>query len=1037
MKKIIALLTLTCLLFSCVPVFADDTAIAYPLPSTQEFTTKTFPGEVIFPYTETTGEWKTSNAIPGYKGKHIYSSTAGCTVTYPISGISAGNYEAYFWTMPHGKSAAETTLLITHNGKTDSAAIYSKTNGEEMAPGWVSFGIYDFKGDGTEKVLQVANDKSDRASGIKLVPTKKDLAPGTKPLSPLPGTESVVPETPAVPEQPKEDTAPSVSYPDPTTQVFSTDKKTGEIVVLITEQIGSWRASNAVKAYSGKHIWTQTAGDYVTYKPEALKKGNYEVYYWAMPYGNNENETVIDIYHSGKKSSAAVYTRCQPETLAPGWVSLGVYDFSGTDDEKVMQICKGETVRANAVKFVPTTNAVKPGATPLNDITVAPVTPAPVTPTPTPEVPVQPEDTVEKIDANAEVTLVPALSASSKAKSIVVGSVGECTWTGDWRFSTAALSPMARAQQTIYAMSAKDDATVTYKPQFETAGNVRVSVYGVYYKSDLVNHVKYEVHHNGKTEEFHIDLSKLTESKWVTLGTFDFKGDKDNEFVKLICTGANGNMRASTVMFETLNAAGDAVENVAYVTPDVDLNAVKEENLKKLAPLNKFSDMTGHWASYDVEYMANEGLISGVSEDKFNPDAQITRAEYLTILDRAMGYAEVKEDFFPDVTSDTWYYGYVGAAKKNGLTEGLPTDDGFKPTQPISREEMALFTYNAIKAIGKNDEWLSDLPDDYAKFTDVAEVSDWAKEAMQYFVHTGIIKGMTETTVAPKGNATRAQGAVILKRFMQMFVWAGPPADKEWVMTFNDEFTGDSLDWSIWRSQANTATNLISRWPENAVVKDGSLHLVIKKNDNVERGWTSGNVWVRPEVFRQSYGYWEARYKITDIPYANNSFWTHSGLVALPEVTDDTLKYEQDVNEGKYPNFVDVTYHHYKNGHEKDHIRVESEYDLSKDYHTYALEWTPEEMVFYFDGEEVLRCPNLDHIPVYPLLSSAIMTNCGEMRNYDADGKAQIIDYVRIWQTPENVNNKEITMIGEVVENLGAADPHPNEYVKPVVEENK
>jgi len=584
---------------------------------------------------------------------------------------------------------------------------------------------------------------------------------------------------------------------------------------------------------------------------------------------------------------------------------------------------------------------------------------------------------------------------------------------------------MIRAQQTLYVSGGKEDATMTYKPQFTSAGNVRVSVYGVYYKSDLVNDVKYEVVHNGKTEEFHIDLSKLTENKWVTLGTFDFKGDKDNEYVKLICTGASGNMRASTVMFETLNAAGDAVENVCYVTPDVDLNAVKAEKLATLAPLNKFNDMANHWASYDVEYMANEGLIAGKSESAFDPEAQITRAEYLTILDRAMGYELITDETYPDVAADSWYATYVATAKANGLINGLPTDDGFKPEQPITREEMALFTYNAIKSIGRNDEWLKDLPDDYAKFTDTAEVSDWAKEAMQYFVHTGIIKGMTETTVAPKGNATRAQGAVILKRFMQMFVWAGPPTDEEWVLTFNDEFNGSSLDWSIWRSQANTPSSFISRWPENAIVKDGSLHLTIKKDDSINRGWTSGNVWVRPEVFRQSYGYWEARYKITDIPYANNSFWTHSGLVALPEVTDATLKFEQDINEGKYPNVVDITYHHYKNGHEKDHIRVESQYDLSVDYHTYAMKWTPEEMIFYFDGVEKMRCPTLDHIPVYPLLSSAIMTNCGEMRNYDADGKAQIIDYVRIWQKPADAQNPQLTMIGERVEGLGATDDYP------------
>lgn len=1027
MRKIIAVLVLICMLVSCMPAFAEE-VIKYPNPATQEFMTGSVKGEIIIPYSETTGEWKTSNAVPGHNGKHVYSITPGCTATYAISGIAAGNYEVQFWTMPHSKSSAETILEITHNGKVDYAAVYSKTGGEELAPGWVTLGIYDFDGKGNEKVWQTSVDKSDRASGIRLIPTKEAVKAGAKPLNAIPTlvegekkeetTTTTTPEP--TPTQPEET---ATNYPDPTTQVFSTDKKAGEIVVLITESVGNWRASNAVKAYSGKHVYSQEAGAYVTYKPEKLAKGNYEVFYYAMPYGNNEDETVIDIYHSGKKDSAAVYTRCKPEVLAPGWVSLGIYDFDGSEDEKVMQICNGDTVRANAVKFVPTNEAVKPGAVPVSLKEVELVTPT---------VPVEPEKTetpdgsVNKIDANAQAELVPAILAPNKAKSIGVGSTGECTWTGDWKFSTAALSPMIRAQRTIYVSNGTEAETVTYKPQFNAPlNNVRVSVYGVYYSSALVNHVKYQVQHNGKTDEFDIDLSKLTESKWVTLGTFDFKGDAENEFVKLVCTGAEGNMRASTVMFEVINAAGDAVENVYYVTPDVDLNKEKEEKLKTLAPLNKFADMVSHWASYDVEYMANEGLIAGKGEGTFDPDAQITRAEYITILDRAMGYELVNGESYADVANDSWYATYVATAKVNGLLNGLPTDDGFKPEQPITREEMALFTYNAIKAIGRNDEWLSDLPDDYAKFTDTSEVSEWAREALQYFIHTGIIKGMTDTTVVPKGNATRAQGAVILKRFMQMFVWAGPPTDEEWVLTFNDEFNGASLDWSVWRSQAGTASNYLSRWPENAIVKDGALHLTIKKDDTKESGWTSGNVWVRPEVFRQSYGYWEARFKVADIPYANNSFWTHSGLVPLPEVTDATLKFEQDINEGKYPNVVDVTYHHYKNGHEKDSVRVESQYDLSKDYHTYAMKWTPEEMVFFFDGKEVLRCKTLDHVPVYPLLSSAVMSNCGEMRNFDADGKAQIIDYVRIWQSPANVNNPALTMFGERVEGLGAADEYP------------
>ncbi len=1019
MKKTIAYLVLICMLLSCVPAFAAETAVTLPKPDSQIFTTDSLPGEILIPYGAQTGEWKTSNAIKGYSGgKHIYSASEGCSVTYPISGISAGNYELYFWTMPHGKSSSETVLDIYHNGKVSYAAVYSKTNGEELAPGWVSMGIYDFAGTGDEKAVQISNSQSDRASGIRLVPTTKDLKAGNPPLETRVSIADTTPQTPApTPEQ--TDAPQSTTFPTPAVHTFTNEKFSGEIVTIVTEQVGAWRASNAVKAYSGKHIWTQTEGDYVTYIPKGLTKGNYEVYYYAMPYGNNEAETVIDIYHSGKKSRSAVYTKGAPETYGPGWISLGIYDFAGTEDEKVMQVCKGDTVRANAVKFVPTTSAVKPGLTPIAAKEVELSKPV------EPSVPETPDGV---IDANTQPAPVPAFSAESKASSIPVGSVGECIMSQDWKVSTAAKGPMIRATNTYYVQSAGESSTVLYKPQLTTPGKVRISIYGVFYKEgEMPNDVRYDVYYAGKTDEKHIDFSKLAEAKWIVLGTYDFTGDAENEYVKLSCTGAKGNIRASTVMFEYLNDAGDAVTSTHFVTPDVDLNKVKEENLATLAPLNKFTDMADHWARYDVEYMANEGLVSGVGEGMFDPEAQITRAEYVTILDRALGYALIEEESYADVPATEWYATYVATAKANGLINGLPTEDGFKPEQPITREEMALFTYNAIRQIGKNDEWLLDFADGYAAFTDTDSVSPWAEEALKYLIKTGIIKGTSDTTVSALENATRAQGAVILKRFMQMFVWAGPPTDQEWVLTFSDEFNGDSVNWSVWISQANTASNHISRWPENVFVKDGAVHLEIQKHDDIPRGWTSGNIWVRPEVFRQSYGYWEARYKITDIPYANNAFWTHSGLVTLPEVTDATLKFEQDINEGKYPNVVDVTYHHYKNGHEKDYIRVESEYDLSADYHVYGMEWNKDEMIFYFDGKEVLRAPTLDHIPVYPLLSSAIMSNCGEMRNYPADGKAQIVDYVRIWQKPADAQNPQITMFGEIVEGLGPTDAYPQQ----------
>ena len=368
---------------------------------------------------------------------------------------------------------------------------------------------------------------------------------------------------------------------------------------------------------------------------------------------------------------------------------------------------------------------------------------------------------------------------------------------------------------------------------------------------------------------------------------------------------------------------------------------------------------------------------------------------------------------------------FLSGAKANGLLENLPTENGLNPEQPITREEMALITYNAIVALGKNDEWLKSLPNDFDIFTDSETISEWAKAPLQYMVQAGLIKGTSDTEISPQEKATRAQATVILKRFMESFVWAGPPSDQEWVLTFNDEFNGDSLDWSVWTSFSGLR-GAYSRWPQNAIVKDGALHLTILKGTPEQQAtWTSACVYVRHEVFRQAYGYWEARFKLPKVPTVNNSFWVHSGFV--PETAnDETLKFEFDINEGKFPNLVDVTYHHYKNGHERDFIEYKAKYDLSADYHTYALKWTPEEVIFYFDGEELLRADNLEHLSVFPFLSVAVPGGLAESENFPIEGQAQIVDYVRVWQMPEYVSNPEFTRFGEIVEGLGPTDVYPN-----------
>ena len=111
----------------------------------------------------------------------------------------------------------------------------------------------------------------------------------------------------------------------------------------------------------------------------------------------------------------------------------------------------------------------------------------------------------------------------------------------------------------------------------------------------------------------------------------NFAGNPETEFVRLVVVptaDGTGNTRASTISFKLDSG------KTLYVSPDM----MRDAAASNCVTLNAFADMTSHWANYDVEYMANEGLVAGKAEGVFDPDAQITRAEYVTILERARGY---------------------------------------------------------------------------------------------------------------------------------------------------------------------------------------------------------------------------------------------------------------------------------------------------------------------------------------------------------------------------------------------------------------
>ena len=176
-----------------------------------------------------------------------------------------------------------------------------------------------------------------------------------------------------------------------------------------------------------------------------------------------------------------------------------------------------------------------------------------------------------------------------------------------------------------------------------------------------------------------------------------------------------------------------------------------------------FVDLSGYdWAKEAVEYLHEKGMISGISETEFAPGADITRAEFVTMLVNTFGLEEKEPaPAFNDVDSGDWYFKTVSVARSLGIAAGNENND-FEPQRNITRQEMAAIVYRTLDMLGRIDA----VEDVGEAFADDAEISDWAAQAVGYMRASGVITGVGDNYFKPLDNAARAQAAVIMYKII-------------------------------------------------------------------------------------------------------------------------------------------------------------------------------------------------------------------------------------------------------------------------------
>lgn len=174
-----------------------------------------------------------------------------------------------------------------------------------------------------------------------------------------------------------------------------------------------------------------------------------------------------------------------------------------------------------------------------------------------------------------------------------------------------------------------------------------------------------------------------------------------------------------------------------------------------------FSDIEGNWAKLAIEDMAKVGILEGTSDTTFSPDAPLSRAAFITMLERAYSVEQAEyTGNIKDITPFDWYTPYVESAYALGLIpEAMLQDGNFKPNENITREEICAL---AISFWEKYQGKITPMSLD--SFTDKDSISGWAAQYVAKAMAERIVLGVTDTTFEPLQNATRAQAATILKR---------------------------------------------------------------------------------------------------------------------------------------------------------------------------------------------------------------------------------------------------------------------------------
>jgi hypothetical protein len=762
-------------------------------------------------------------------------------------------------------------------------------------------------------------------------------------------------------------------YADTHTRALTSEENSLNVSIGFSSS-GLWQPANKTGYRAvAPPKYSKTAGSSAIWHPGTVDSGQVIIYIYKPKVNTKDKFTIV---HNGKVDSVnlrdlkwANYNVISPSQEkintnpmpSLGWYKVGEFDFSG-DGKEFVKLHKTSTdsTFADCMMF----ETVKYDGTILYRTVVT---------------------TNTYSDGLFAGTYPLSFDEKEKITNVLVGFSPQTNSKKVQFSSYNGSTPYSRA----YYLPGGTD-TYYWNPLVVEPGNYDFYYYNFY---NMATNPNFTINSNGGNKTVSKAASEFPGGTFTLIGNYTFACGSTDEYIK--CTGIN---RASDILLEK----------------KVSNSAILRQVVATCYPYFKeyvYADTKGTSTEQAVSFMVKKGFVFPRTETNFGTNMGITRAEFVQSVVLMLGLTpNITLPNFSDVLISDWYSGYFAIAKKKGLLYAVADTGSIYPNFTIRRDEAAQIMLNAMEYSGnyinvKN--FFKAKADSVLKaYGDEGSIRPQYREAFGRMVETGVLKAVSAGKLLGVQELKRGNAVVILKEFLESLLRTGPiKAKTDFQLTFNDEFNGPTLDYSKWSCDNYVRFAGISgKWKENCVVEDG-VFKGYNFMDNHLVPYSSGNI---SSKFKQSYGFFESRYKYPEHAFGSHtSFWSSGGTAG-----------DNNYNEGSYPNGIGTN--NYFMAEPNRSFGFLAPDNLSKDFHTNGG-YTGEKDIFYtWDGKIYGAYSDVTPFLVpstgstngnYPALASTIVTYFdGPLDRDRLDGTFATFDWVRVykvitWQPEVEVNN--------------------------------